>query len=200
MAERSERERFSSALNRFMQPKKNNVTNRSPYWTKHDYLGEWDEEAGWSDEALAKVQKRSNTLNRTVHETGPGIYGSGMDGNLPPTPPKLPPWIEEAMNDPEGWECFHCKGNVTYGPPQQVMNVCYNEKKELLMIQFRKSRTGTRGGVPPGNRTVYDHVPKQVFLRLKATNEAEGHVGVELWNIVRTRGNVYGSRYPYTNS
>lgn len=95
-------------------------------------------------------------------------------------------------------ESIECKGG-------HITAVTYNVNYKLLMVQFRN--VGRNGNV-----VVFFNLPAEVAATLmihgKYNNMApprkdgkERHmIGVEFWNLVRVRGTLHGTRYPFQYS
>jgi hypothetical protein len=170
-----------------MKLERDNITNRSAYWSFHDTWRGWEDILGdgWTDEGF----------NRTAHEN-PGLkefyMGQQGPGAAPPPPPTLPPIVQEALMSGGFTMSFSCGSDATL-----VKSVAYDPTRQLMLVVWMKSRTGARGGVPPGSTTVYDHVPQHVFNYLQDINKARGRVGEEVWKIIR--GKSTPSLYPYSN-
>jgi hypothetical protein len=96
------------------------------------------------------------------------------------------------LKDAEFTESFECHPKAEY-----VSSVEYDRKHWLLKMNCVKSRTGARGGKPPGSSVVYDHVPPHVYDYLSAMRGQ--HIGRIVWNMFRVRGFEQESKYPYSD-
>jgi hypothetical protein len=68
-----------------------------------------------------------------------------------------------------------------------VTHVDYDPKRLLMRVEF----------VNRGDIVVYDHVPAETFFYLKHNAERDGHIGKVFWDVVRYRGQLVGSKFPF---
>jgi len=175
--------KYSYWINRWLT-KDTPISRKASVWEEHDEVKGWSEAMSTGAPWTKRAQNRTAFANPNLKPREDFDYV-----NM-----KLPPIVQEAMMANE-WECFSC----SHPDINHVKGVCYDAKRFLLKILWRKARSGARGAVPKGKVTVYDHVPIEVFEKLKRTNEAMGRVGEEVWNIIKGRGTIQQTMYPMSN-
>jgi hypothetical protein len=91
------------------------------------------------------------------------------------------------LNTPLSWRT---RLNKNVNKPPMISEVKANPKKGIMLVTFSSN----------GAQVAYDHVPREVIAELMhaAENDQDGAtLGVMFWDIVRYRGSVKGSKYPW---